>query len=148
MLEKDSGGSPACLRRRRKQQVGSGKTFFKAVPQTCFAYRSSPSWKGINEREKYLSFPPGNKVPVFPGASKTLWQEPAPEGCGANKLVLPGALTESGPRCLRRSGPLSSSHLCGRSDLCSGQGRCLTREGERALLLQQENSDVGCGECQ
>lgn len=72
---------PACLCRRRKQQVGSGKAFFRSVQQTCFADRSSQSWKGINEWKGYLSFPPGNKLPGSPGTSKMLCQAPALKHC-------------------------------------------------------------------
>lgn len=57
---------------KRKQPVGAGKAFFRSVQQTCFADRGSPSWKGINEWEGYLSFPLGNKVPVLTSASKTV----------------------------------------------------------------------------
>lgn len=35
------------------------------LEQTCFVYRNSPSWKGINEQERHLSFAMGNKVPVI-----------------------------------------------------------------------------------
>lgn len=68
LLEGNNRGSLDRLCRRWKQQVGSGKAFFRSVQQTCFADRSSPSWKRINEWEGCLSFP----QKVFPGASKTL----------------------------------------------------------------------------
>lgn len=48
---------PACLCRRRKQQVGSGKAFFRSVQQTCFADRSSQSWKGLMSGKGIFLFP-------------------------------------------------------------------------------------------
>lgn len=125
MLEEDNRGSLACLCRGRKQQVGSGKAFFRSVQQTCFADRSSPSWKRINEWEGCFSFPPETGCQYFQEHPRTcapvLWYKTDELRLGKS------APTELGPKWVHCRGPPFSSHLPIGNQLCAQRSAALSQ---------------------
>ena len=104
------GARPACAD-GGSCKLGLERPFFRSVPQTCFAYRNSPPWKGINEWERYRSFPQETRCQYLLARPRLFAKHLRPSALVPNNLELPGELTDWGPKWLCRSGPPSSSHL-------------------------------------
>lgn len=84
-----------------------------------FCRQKLPILERANEWEGYLSFPPGNKLPGSPGASKTLCQAPALKHCSTKSSSAWGSGWMGSCGGVLCRGPPSSSHLPAENQICA-----------------------------